>query len=87
MHLGVEDVLQESEKYFLHPEISGFATWEVDAMVHERLVSDAQLALSTLKSVDQVITSITDIAVPEVIADGISISADALAKLFHKQGI
>ena len=84
MHLGVEDVLQESEKYFLHPEISGFATWEVDAMVHERLVSDVQLALSTLKSVDQVITSITDIAVPEVIADEISISADALGKAFSQ---
>lgn len=86
MHLGVVDVVQkEGENYDLLPsEISGFATWEVDEMVHERLVSDAQLALSTLESVDQVITSITDIAVPEVIADEISISADALQQAFSQ---
>ena len=65
MHLGVEDVLQESENtfYTLKYLVSQLGKWT--PMVHE-LVSDVQLALSTLKSVDQVITSITDIAVPVI---------------------
>ena len=80
IHLGAGEFLQKFGAKVLPPKHTGFATWEVDALVHSRLVADAQLTISTLKSLDEVISSISDIAVPEAIAEGILESVEALER-------
>ena len=78
IHLGLRERPQNIDATVLPPKLTGFATWEVDSLVHTRLVSDSSSAISTLKSLDEVISSIDDIAVPEFIVNEMSRSFGAL---------
>jgi phosphatidylinositol glycan class S len=77
-HLGVTERLQKNGMKILPPQSSGFADWEIDALVRSRLTSHAVAAISNLKSLDDVITSIGDIAVPEVIVELINTASISL---------
>ena len=77
-HLGVTGRLQKHGIKILPPQSSGFADWEIDALVRSRLTSHAVAAISNLKSLDDVISSIGDIAVPEVIVELINTASLSL---------
>ena len=77
-HLGATGRLQKNEIKILPPQSSGFADWEIDALVRSRLTSHAVAAISNLKSLDDVISSIGDIAVPEVIVELINTASLSL---------
>jgi phosphatidylinositol glycan class S len=62
----------------LTPNETGFATWEIDSLVHARLVSDSRAAISTLQSLDAIISSISGIPIPDVIVDSISTAFEEL---------
>ena len=80
-HLGVTAMnVQKIKATILPPKESGFAAWEVDALVHARLVSDSQSAISTLSSLDKVISDMPDMAIPQEIADLISDSTQSFER-------
>ena len=80
-HLGVAAIdVQKIKATILPPKESGFAAWEVDALVHTRMVSDSHSAISTLSSLDKVISDMPDMAVPQEIADLISESTQSLER-------
>lgn len=80
IHLGLEESLYKFGAIALPPNFTGFTAWEIDSLVHARFLSDSHAAVSTLKSLDEVISSIGDIAVPEFIVEKISSSINSLER-------